>query len=151
MLEKNIETIFEDLEPVTREDARQMALASAIIRTYPDTKNEDTEDLFLRIFWMRICAEYPEANEEDLNWARERLRCLRERGFSDETLDGIAELTMVELLALDVDEDEEIHGPFDTVAELMEALNSDDDDEKIDRVADEILHKYRRAFEELAK
>lgn len=49
------------------------------------------------------------------------------------------------------DPDNDIHGPFDTVAELMEALNSDDDDEKIDRVADEILHKYRRAFEELAK
>lgn len=140
-----------DLEPVTREDARHMALASAIIQTYPDTKEKNTEDLFLRIFWTRICAEYPESNEEDLNWARERLRYLRERGISDETLDGIAELTMAELLALDVDEDEEIHGPFDTVAELMEALNSDDDDEKIDRVADEILNKYRRAFEELAK
>ena len=41
-------------------------------------------------------------------------------------------------------------GPFETVDELMEALNSDDD-EKIDRAADEILQKYRRAFEELAK
>ena len=114
-----------DLEPVTREDARHMALASAIIQTYPDTKEKNTEDLFLRIFWTRICAEYPESNEEDLNWARERLCYLRERGISDETLDSIAELTMAELLALDVDEDEEIHGPFDTVAELMAALNDE--------------------------
>lgn len=128
MLEKNIEIIPDpDLEPVTREDARHMALASAIIQTYPDTKNADAEELFLRVFSRRICAEYPKATSEDLEWAKKQLRYLREKGLSDETLDGIAELTMVELLALDVDEDEEIHGPFDTVADLMAALNSDDE------------------------
>lgn len=124
MPEKVTEAIPEDLAPVTREDARHVALSSAIIQTYPDTKNEDTEDLFLRIFWTRMHAEYPDATSEDLEWAKKQLRYLRERCLSDETLDGIADLTTAELLVLD-DEDEEFHGPFDTVADLMEALNSD--------------------------
>lgn len=90
-----------ELAPVTREDARHMALACAIIQTYPDTKNADTEELFLRVFSRRICAEYPKATSEDLEWAKKQLRYLREKGLSDETLNGIADLTMAELLALE--------------------------------------------------
>lgn len=123
MSEKYIETIPEDLEPVTREDARHMALASAIIQTHPETKNADTEDLFLRIFWTRMCAEYPESNREDLEWAKKRLRYLRENSISDETMDEIAEL----------------------------ATSEYDEEEEIDEVAADILRRYRRAFEELAK
>lgn len=133
---------FPDCDPDFRDD-RHEAFRHALFETYPNTLNPEAEQVFLSAFQGYFGTE----NTEDLEWAKRKLHHLRENGFTNEEIDRIADLATAEC----EEEDEEIHGPFDTVAELMEALNSDDDDEKIDRVADEILHKYRRAFEELAK
>lgn len=90
-----------DKEIVTLEEARSLALSSAMIQTYPDTLKKETESLFLRIFWTRMHAECPDATSEDIEWARKQLRHLREDGLSEETMDSIADLIMQEFSALE--------------------------------------------------
>lgn len=89
-------------EIVSLEEGRRMALASAMIQTYPKTLEKKTETLFLNIFWTRLHAEFPEATSEEIEWARKQLNHLREPGVL-ERIDRIADITFAELSALEDD------------------------------------------------
>lgn len=87
----------------THEDVRHLAFACALIQTYPETLQEETEQRFLNVFWTRMHTEFPEASAEDIEWARNLLHRMRDHGFSDEQMDVIAEIASLDLLEAEED------------------------------------------------